>query len=610
MINMEDLKKNFNVLIQCKKINNIKKVIFILFLLLNIFELTNIAYAKDEYKVKHYDKNKLFNIQNKTQYNISNNFKFNSLKEEKILSSYNSVKKGYVTNIKNQGSYGTCWSFATIAAIESSLIKNNNIDKNIDLSEAQLVYFSFNKAYDRLNLINNDYNKIINGENYLNIGGNYYLSMFLLTAGYGVSNENKMKYTSLKNNTYYNSILAFNSDYTIKNNFLVPMNQVNNIKKCIIKYGSVASAFNYNKENLNKKTNAYYQIQNKHTNHAIAIVGWNDNYPKTNFLSKPNNNGAWLIKNSWGKNWGINGYFWISYEDYSIKNTFASCYEMNDSNKKFLNRYQYDGTASTSYVSKPTYYQSNIYVAQTNESLSDIGFFTDEENLFYEISIYKNVHKIPTDGILINTYTGYTTFTGYHSVELSEKIVLNKNDRFSIVIKLTDKNNLPSYVLIDTNSKWKDWLEFVSHSNSGESFISQDNKTWTDISIKLKANCRIKALTIPILTSSIDKDTNKEYFTEETNNINNLSINKISYSKSKAKNGYYIIIKPQISGGCNTKQYKYIIKNSKNKTIVNKNYSKNNSYKILLKNKNTYTITCYVKDTLGYECFKTIKVKI
>ena len=51
----------------------------------------------------------------------------------------------YMTDIKNQGSYGACWIFSSIAAIESNLVKKGVDSKDIDLSEAGLLYFAYNR---------------------------------------------------------------------------------------------------------------------------------------------------------------------------------------------------------------------------------------------------------------------------------------------------------------------------------------------------------------------------------------------------------------------------------------------------------------------------------
>ena len=52
--------------------------------------------------------------------------------------------------------------------------------------------------------------------------------------------------------------------------------------------------------------------------HGINVIGWDDNFPKENFTGKykPTKDGAWIVTNSWGEDWGKDGYFYISYEDY------------------------------------------------------------------------------------------------------------------------------------------------------------------------------------------------------------------------------------------------------------------------------------------------------
>ena len=46
-------------------------------------------------------------------------------------SSYSSVDEGYITSVKNQGNYGTCWAHAAMASSEASLIKNNGYTQHL-----------------------------------------------------------------------------------------------------------------------------------------------------------------------------------------------------------------------------------------------------------------------------------------------------------------------------------------------------------------------------------------------------------------------------------------------------------------------------------------------
>ena len=92
-----------------------------------------------------------------------------------------------------------------------------------------------------------------------------------------------------------------------------------NIKKYIMSYGGVLTTPICDNQMDNYKGGMYHSKLNEinRGTHAVVIIGWDDNYSKDNFYyEKPENDGAWLVLNSWGTNWGNNGTAWVSYDDY------------------------------------------------------------------------------------------------------------------------------------------------------------------------------------------------------------------------------------------------------------------------------------------------------
>ena len=77
----------------------------------------------------------------------------------------------YVTSVKSQGSYGTCWAHSVVAAAESNMIMDGIADTDIDLSELQLAYFLYHPVVDSLGGLTGD-SFVLNSSygNYLSIG--------------------------------------------------------------------------------------------------------------------------------------------------------------------------------------------------------------------------------------------------------------------------------------------------------------------------------------------------------------------------------------------------------------------------------------------------------
>ena len=456
-----------------------------------------------------------------------------NLRGTTIPSSYN-VDHSNMPALRSQSPYGSCWAHASIAVAEINLIKNGKANTNINLSELHLAYFSYNSVLDPLGGLTGDSNTCI-GDNFMNRGGNMVFSQNILASWVGAASEENATY-NYENapNALTNGIdasLAFDDAAHLVAYYEQPLStgiaDRNAVKQLIMTYGAVGANFyaddaysgDVSTNIYNDEYKCYYNpYAPDKTNHAVTIVGWDDNFSKDNFLYTPEGNGAWLIRNSWTTSSyyenSYYGYFWMSYYEPSLGNEVRA-FEF-DTADVYDNNYQYDGGMQNSAISKSSNTYANVFTAHAEEAyfgemLEAVAFYTPTSNVSYEIKIYTNLSDStnPTSGTLADTITGSTEYAGYYTVSLNNPTYLEKDNKFSVVVKLS-KSGDTVYIGTDC-SITASWYKIVATANAGESFYLSGS-AWVDYGSSNKNNIKIKAFTsnkesdVEILPESLDID--------------------------------------------------------------------------------------------------------
>lgn len=399
------------------------------------------------------------------------------LKTEDVLdhsvttpSSYDLRNYGKVTAVRNQGECGSCWAFASIASVESCLLTGETTD------------FSENNLKDRHGF-----------DLSCCEGGNIDMAAAYFTRWDGPVNESEDAYnayscyspSSLNSRKHIQDVIYIAGRESALDN--------EGIKQAVMNYGAVTTSMFWDDSSWNSSKSAYYYNWGTDTNHLIAVVGWDDNFSSSNFKSAPPGNGAFLIKNSWGENFGNAGYFWISYYD-SALGYWGSAVFLSQPVSNYDKIYQYDAlgcTSSLGYTSSNSAWCANIFTASQNHFLKAFSTHFLANNTTYELYVYKGCNtSSPSSGNLAYTKTGSVSYAGYHTIQLDSPVQLSSGERFSIVLKITTPGyNYP----IPIEYPFSDYSSSASAS-AGQSFFGNNGSSWTDLtSVYPNTNVCLKA---------------------------------------------------------------------------------------------------------------------
>ena len=424
-------------------------------------------------------------------------------------------KTANLPDVRDQGSYGVCWAFSTISLIETNLIKKDLVSSDIDLSELHLVNYTYNCVNDPLGGLEGDINKFDTSHgSVMQYGGNVEMAANSLLDWEGAVNEDVVPYTTeyvrqVENNQLDDS-LAYGKDVAhVQNFYRVNTTSKEDIKKAVMDYGAVSISYwsaqssNWSTQYYNSLTAAYYCPEGHTTNHAVNIVGWDDDYSSDNFATKPEGNGAWIVRNSWGSEYGKDGYFYLSYYDksiYSVGYTLEA--ELSDN---YNNNYQYDGAMLYGYMGYAgSNKYSNIFEAKANlggsENIKAVSFMTGSStNLNYTVSVYTNLSDDanPESGTLAAQKSGVTTYDGMYTVVLDSSVNINEGKKFSVVVEVNSNSGKTSYLAYERSMQSGEAGYWCTASvKANQSFINSPYNGWNDFSNKsYGGNFIIKAFT-------------------------------------------------------------------------------------------------------------------
>lgn len=424
------------------------------------------------------------------------------------------------TKVKNQFSNNVSWAFAANAVLENEIYKETGLKE--DLSEEAMRYVQSNyiETYlghtsDLGSYLRNPYDgdTAMSAIEYLS-HRNSAISDDLSWVSPNLTSDipyvnNIINSNDLKNIS--NLKMPDNLDTSYSSHYATDIKYINfeDIKNRIYnKYiGGVFISIRINKDCVNNDTGAIYNPKNSGVGHAVEIVGWDDNYSKENFSEscQPKKDGAYLIKNSWGTDWGEDGFGWISYEDASL-NTDGGCFAVDNvepvSKNEYTLSYDYlpingeistDGDVIKHPITKDEPYvcMSNVYdVSELSDEYGEINkvtFYSNEIGATYRVYIVPlsgNNYNIPKISSLSSELAfGTVDYEGYKTVKLRNPYKFDAStEKLAVIVRFTIEyvsGCLNNNITLCRERLYSDLYSPIANKN--ESFL-YCNGTWTDIS--------------------------------------------------------------------------------------------------------------------------------
>lgn len=385
-----------------------------------------------------------------------------------IPTKYDLRDRARVSAIRNQGTYGTCWSFAALSAMESVLLPEQNYQFSVD-------HMTLNNGF---HLTQDD-------------GGEYTMGMAYLASWKGPVLEKDDPYGDNKTTPDLTAVKH------VQEMQIIDGKDYEKIKEAVFKYGGVqTSIYNSLKSSQSKspyydrRTSSYCYIGTEKPNHDVVIIGWDDSYSKDNFSVDLEGDGAFICQNSWGSEFGDGGIFYISYYDTNI-GTHNVVYTGIEDSDNYDHIYQSDlcGWVGQLGYNKESIYGANVYTAESNQNLTAASFYATGKDSEYQLYVVKNFEDESSLSNMTPVASGTLSNAGYYTIPFDKQIALDAGERYAVVLFISTPDAVhPLAIEYEADDATADVV-----LDDGEGYVSANGFEWENVKNVENCNICIKA---------------------------------------------------------------------------------------------------------------------
>ena len=411
-------------------------------------------------------------------YSYSFSFEDNTLTAADMAENINALPAKYdlrermrISSIRNQGRYGTCWAFGALTAMESALLPESTYLFSVD-------HMSMSNSFTMTQFD----------------GGEYTMGMAYLAAWQGPVYEKDDPYGDGKSDDSLDAVKH------VQEMRIIASKDIAAIKNAVFKYGGVQTSLYSSIQNptssnahYNRATNSYCYIGTAKPNHEVVIIGWDDNYSKTNFSVPLEGDGAFICQNSWGNEFGDNGVFYVSYYDTNI-GTHNVVYTRIDEVDNYDNIYQSDlcGWVGKMGYEKESMYGANVFTAESDENVVAAAFYATAPDTKYKIFVVNDFEDEDSFENKTLVEEGTVEDAGYYTIDFKNPVSVDKGERYAVVVYVyTPGATHPLAIEYDSGDKFLDNIDL----EDGEGYISFAGNQFINVKEKQDCNICIKAFT-------------------------------------------------------------------------------------------------------------------